>query len=58
MDPEFGMFGWLSSENFIYCFFVMGIFCRSGTFIAYTYALYSYSIIIVTNAMMLEPLIS
>lgn len=58
MDPVNGYFGYLTSENFVYSFIIMGVLCRSGTFIAYTFALFAYSIIIVTNAMMAEPMLS
>ena len=58
MDPAVGFFGWLSSKNFVYIFFVMGMFCRVGTSTAYTYALFSYSTIVVTGVMLSEPLIS
>lgn len=58
MDPDHGFFGWMDKTNVIYCFFVMGICCRAGTFISYTYAFYSFSSIVVTNAMTSEPVIS
>ena len=57
-DPKTGFFGLFTTENFIYSFFVMGIMCRSVTFLAYTYAIMSFSTVIVTNVFMTEPLIS
>jgi drug/metabolite transporter (DMT)-like permease len=58
MNPQNGLFGWFDPLHFLYIFFVMGLICRVGTQISYTYALYSFSPVIVTNAMLSEPLIS
>lgn len=56
--PTTGFFGWGQPSNFLYTFFVMGVMCRSVTFIAYTLAIKTFSTVIVTNVFMTEPLIS
>lgn len=57
-DPKYGMFGWLDSENFLYCFFVISLFVGYCNIGFYSYAMSFLSVIVVTNVTLLEPIIA
>lgn len=57
-DPQYGAFGWFDSSNFLYCFFVISFFTGFCVLVFYSYSMTYFSVIVVSNATLLEPIIA
>jgi len=56
IEPLNGIFGWLSSENFLYTLFVMALISGCGTFTCYALCLKYFSPVVLGSIFLFEPI--
>ena len=54
-DPEFGVFGFMNSENWVFSYFVFGLISGVGYTACSVLSLFFFSPLVVSNAFLMEP---